>query len=892
MEKGKGHVRPNGSRSLPRLSPPASQSTAEPLSSESDSPVPDILLQDTANILEDGRISVDLGSKFAQVFAKLIEASEDEEPPTSEPPPAYSTISEIDTWKLPLSIVLQVVGSRGDVQPFVALGSELQRHGHRVRLATHNVFKEIVQGAGLEFFPIGGDPAELMAYMVKNPGLIPRMKTLREGEIGRKREMIREILDGCWSSCISPDPETENPFVANAIIANPPSFAHVHCAQALGIPLHIMFTMPWTPTRAFPHPLANVNNSNTDPKLGNYISYGVVQLLTWNGIGDVVQSWRNSIDLEDVPISEAPFLMETLKIPHTYCWSPALVPKPRDWGAHIDVCGFLFRNPPPYTPPAELDAFLRAGRPPIYVGFGSIVIDEPEILVRTVLDAVEACGVRAIISKGWSNLDSMFVNEKIFFLGECPHEWLFQRVSAVVHHGGAGTTACGLLNGRPTAIIPFFGDQLFWGHMVAVARAGPTPIPSKNLNSQNLSQAIRYCLSDQAAHAARRVSEKMRAESGVKAAVESFHRHLPLQDMHCDLINSLPAAWECTKPKTSIKLSGAATEILLQSGKIKPNDLRLYRPKPIFIENRRWNFVTSAASVQLEVSYDILAALSGFWRNPRAIHKQRQRELARHLAQPDGSDTSSYTKPETSRRDVVRMVGASAKALSDLPVAFVKGLTVDIPVAVTEGLRNTPKLYGEKVPDHVPITDWKSGLTVAGTTFVHQMAEGLSDIVVQPAKGLVNEGVFGFGKGIGKGALQTLTKPGAACVGLLGYTSQGIYKSIRAVVHSNTKKTVASAHRVQDKYFIHANGARIDIVQVIQEFDRICLIGRGNGIERSSGTATPTSVTRTTSVSSPPSMYELGDSSVSPPTFIAELEAPLAPETLFGRISDRAHPET
>jgi hypothetical protein len=119
--------------------------------------------------------------------------------------------------------------------------------------------------------------------MVKNPGLIPKMKTLRDGEIGRKRDMIRQILDGCWASCIAADPDSEAPFVANAIIANPPSFAHVHCAQALGVPLHMMFTMPWTPTRAFPHPLANIQNSNTDPKLANYISYAMVQLLTWNG---------------------------------------------------------------------------------------------------------------------------------------------------------------------------------------------------------------------------------------------------------------------------------------------------------------------------------------------------------------------------------------------------------------------------------------------------------------------------------------------------------------------------------------------------------------------------------------------------------------------------------
>lgn len=119
--------------------------------------------------------------------------------------------------------------------------------------------------------------------MVKNPGLIPGMKTLREGEIQRKRAMIAEILDVCWNSCIEPDPQSNLPFVAHAIIANPVSFAHVHCAQLLGIPVHLMFTMPWTSTRAFPHPLANIKDTKHEPRLANYLSYGVVEWMTWQG---------------------------------------------------------------------------------------------------------------------------------------------------------------------------------------------------------------------------------------------------------------------------------------------------------------------------------------------------------------------------------------------------------------------------------------------------------------------------------------------------------------------------------------------------------------------------------------------------------------------------------
>ena len=158
-----------------------------------------------------------------------------------------------------MNVVIHVVGSRGDVQPFVALGQVLQKtYHHRVRLATHPVFRDFVEENGLEFFSIGGDPAELMAFMVKNPGLMPGKDALRSGDIGKRRKGMYEIVRGCWRSCFEAgdgtgpaitDDQASNdfggahkPFVADAMIANPPSFAHVHIAEKLGIPLHLMFT--------------------------------------------------------------------------------------------------------------------------------------------------------------------------------------------------------------------------------------------------------------------------------------------------------------------------------------------------------------------------------------------------------------------------------------------------------------------------------------------------------------------------------------------------------------------------------------------------------------------------------------------------------------------------
>lgn len=208
-----------------------------------------------------------------------------EQGPEQEPPiPVHI---EEEQKPIRLNIVMQVVGSRGDVQPFIALGCELLKHGHRVRLATHGVFRDFVLKAGLEFFSIGGDPTELMAYMVKNPGLIPSMASLRAGDIQAKQKMMKEMLRGCWASCVSPDPVTLKPFVAEAIIANPPSFAHIHCAQALGIPVHLMFTMPWTSTVEFSHPLANIINNRRSKVAtrgtANYLSYLAVEWMTWQG---------------------------------------------------------------------------------------------------------------------------------------------------------------------------------------------------------------------------------------------------------------------------------------------------------------------------------------------------------------------------------------------------------------------------------------------------------------------------------------------------------------------------------------------------------------------------------------------------------------------------------
>ncbi|KAF7898331.1 hypothetical protein EAF00_004777 [Botryotinia globosa] len=726
----------------------------------------------SATITDDGRLDVCVKTKAASsdLLPPIL-------PDNSTPHAAF-----VSTYSAhpPLNIVIQIVGSRGDVQPFIALGQELKASGHRIRIATHANFKDFVESSKLEFFPIGGDPAGLMAYMVKNPSIIPNFDTLRSGDIGRKRKMIYTMLNGCWESCIMPDPTTGIPFVADAIIANPPSFAHIHCAQALSIPLHLMFTMPWSPTRAFPHPLANIQNGDADPRTANYLSYGLVDMMTWQGLSDVINLWRKkALNLEAVPAMAGMGLAEALKIPFTYCWSPALIPKPMDWPSYIDVCGFFFREETPYTPDRELAEFLKSGPMPIYIGFGSIVMEDAAKMTEIILEATRACGVRAIVSKGWSKLGTNRSDPNVLFVGDCPHEWLFKNVSLVIHHGGAGTTACGLLNGRPTSIIPFFGDQPFWANMVAAAGAGPRPIHFKALDSAKLTAAIRICQAPETVRAAALIAARMKDERGVKEAANSFHRKLPLDAMRCDLLGSQNAVWLWSRKAHKVKLSDRAAYILLKNKKIVAKDLTVFKSQPFVIENPRWDPLTATSSALLGTIVDFSTAL---WNTVADPYK------AYNVAPHSRADKISSTS------------GAIGNSMVALGGSLTKATLVSIPMALADGFHAAPTLYGEKVRDYGPLTDWKSGGVIAGKSFGYGFYDGITGIVTQPMQGAKKDGAVGFAKGLAKGTVGLITKPGAAMFGLMAYPAMGLYKSINEMGLSTAQKRVLKGRQMLSAY--------------------------------------------------------------------------------------------
>jgi sterol 3beta-glucosyltransferase len=450
---------------------------------------------------------------------------------------AASPPKPVDTPRVPpLSIVVMAVGSRGDVQPFIPIGRRLAER-HRVRIATHREFRPMVEKAGLEFYPLGGNPHDMMEYIVKTGGsIIPtRIGQLWE-DVPKKRAMIAEILASTWGACTEADPEQPGarPFRADLIVANPPSYGHIHCAEALHIPLHMIFTMPWNATRDFPHPFAQIEPSTHRP-VENFFSYGVIDLIVWAGIGDLVDTFRmETLKLPSLALTDGAALLEDHEVPFTYLWPESLVPKPEDWGPHIDLANFIeYEQARAYEPPQALLDFLAAGEAPIYVGFGSVVAEDPVGLTRTIFTALERAGARGIVAEGWAHLGGGPLPPNVYVIGDCPHDWLFPRCRAVCHHGGAGTTAAGLRAGLPTVVVPFFGDQFFWGRIVADAGAGPGPIPIRRLNSESLTAAFDACRRPQIRERARELSARLRATDGVELTLQSIERHLPAPVMCC-----------------------------------------------------------------------------------------------------------------------------------------------------------------------------------------------------------------------------------------------------------------------------------------------------------------------------------------------------------------------
>jgi sterol 3beta-glucosyltransferase len=404
----------------------------------------------------------------------------EETPPILFDDPRASIINFTPTKSL--TITCLTIGSRGDVQPYIALCKGLLAEGHKPRIATHTEFESWVRKHGIDFRPVEGDPAELMRICVEN-GMFT-YSFLKEAS-HKFRSWIDELLSSAWEACQASD----------ILIESPSAMAGIHIAEALRIPYFRAFTMPWTRTRAYPHAFAVPEH-----KIGgayNYFSYVMFDNVFWKAIASQVNRWRKKeLGLRSTNMDK----MQPNKVPFLYNFSPHVVVPPLDYSDWVRVTGYWFLDEASdWTPPTGLVDFIgkaRAdGKKLVYIGFGSIVVSDPAALTKTVVDSVLKADVRCILSKGWSDRlgDPAAVKTEvplpveIHQIKSAPHDWLFTQIDAAVHHGGAGTTGASLRVGVPTIIKPFFGDQFFFGSRVEDLGVG---ICLKKINVSVFSRAL------------------------------------------------------------------------------------------------------------------------------------------------------------------------------------------------------------------------------------------------------------------------------------------------------------------------------------------------------------------------------------------------------------------
>ncbi|MEA5574546.1 glycosyltransferase [Calothrix sp. UHCC 0171] len=411
-----------------------------------------------------------------------------------------------------MRIAIIAMGSQGDVQPYIALGKGLQEVGYRVRLVTHENFAELVNSHGLEFCPVRGDiqsiaeTKEMRELLEKGNFLAITSYTAKQAQ----RAAIDWANDGIVA-CEKMD---------LLIVGVGGLYLGLALAEKLGLPLLQAYVFPFTPTKAFPSVLFPQSLS----QLGgwfNHLSHHLTRQIMWQGFRTGDRLMRQQVLGLKAASFWGAYNSEILQqYPILYGFSPSVIPKPSDWH-NTHVTGYWFLDSAPdWQPPSALMEFLENGSPPIYIGFGSMSNKNPEETTALVLEALEQTQQRAILLSGWGGLGTQNLPNTIFPIDSIPHSWLFPRVAAVVHHGGAGTTSAGLRAGIPTIIIPYFGDQGFWGERVAQLGVGVKPIPRKQLTAQKLAEAIQQVLTDaDMRQRAANLGARIQAEEGIAGAV-------------------------------------------------------------------------------------------------------------------------------------------------------------------------------------------------------------------------------------------------------------------------------------------------------------------------------------------------------------------------------------
>jgi sterol 3beta-glucosyltransferase len=407
-----------------------------------------------------------------------------------------------------MRVLIITSGSTGDVAPYTGLGARLQQAGHDVTLATHEPFRELVD---LPFVALPGDLRQILPQARGQDGTSsgtgPRalLRLLRIA-----RPLVAELGDGIVAAVR----QTRAEAVLLSTVVAPLGY---QVAEAAGIPWAGVFPQPVFPTGDFGPVLVGGRSLG---RTGNRLTGRFLESAARPLYARPVRDLRRTLGL---PRRSMAALQrgQQQRWPTFHGFSPSVVPRPTDWPASQEVVGYWWpERPPGWHPPAELEAFLAAGPAPVYVGFGSMAPGHGERLSAPVLAAVRATGVRAVVQAGWSGL-RVADERDVLSVGPVPHDWLFPRMAAVVHHCGAGTTAAGLRAGVPAVAVPVLADQPFWARRLRALGVAPPPVPLTKLTADRLAGSLRSVLADpRYGERARTVAAQLAKEDGAARILE------------------------------------------------------------------------------------------------------------------------------------------------------------------------------------------------------------------------------------------------------------------------------------------------------------------------------------------------------------------------------------
>ena len=409
-------------------------------------------------------------------------------------------------------ITLLSTGSRGDTQPYLALGKALKKAGFDVRVAAFENYETFVKSHDLEFYPIQGDVSKVASSLGSQKAMQADNPLKFLLSFNKLKKLIFDLQNDFYEACIG----------SEAILYHPGAAIGYFAAQQLGIPSILATPFPMTPTREYPSLI--FYDSIRLGKGFNYATHKIFEQVMWFATNSPIkQFWQKKFGKLPVHFGSPFSKQNTQKLPTIVSCSNYVFERPKDWPEHVHNTGYWFlETEGDWEPPKDLVDFLQDGKPPVYVGFGSVA--NTKLAVQTtnlVLQALKRSGQRGVLATGWNGMSrSEQAPEGIFFLESAPHDWLFPQMAAVIHHGGAGTTAAGLRAGIPSIVIPHSNDQFAWGRRIYELGAGTKPIPRKKLTAETLAAAIEHAMADDIKIAAQKLGKNIQSEHGAETAAQ------------------------------------------------------------------------------------------------------------------------------------------------------------------------------------------------------------------------------------------------------------------------------------------------------------------------------------------------------------------------------------